>query len=661
MPERGEWEEVVARIEALEERLARIEARLRMAADAPREPGFERLTPPPVPPPVIEEKPDPEAETAASYKGAEYTIGSRILPRVGGTIFVLGILYLVGLGIQQGWLTPVVQFLIGLAISLAFIGTGIKRQEEKAEFGHLLVGIGAAGLYVTLGAGHVLQGLYPAEVMIVLFLLLSGMLLAYSLRHESKTFYGMGTAGALAGIVMVLSHGQLTTAAILDVIVLFACLSIAIHQRWAYAGLVLWIGTLVVPTSVGFGMTPGAGLPYLGVALLYTHTLLCWLAYALSIEDDPIDRYGVFPTAYASVTAILSLSLVSGMKGLLPLGIFLALLAGMGAYFRSKPAVSSRLLFAAAFVGTVILPYVWPAIPRIYIQAVLTGALSLISVRLSSRLLLGLSAAPLVVATGTYLDGTQFHLNQRTELMVLVFLMTATVVITIAVARVLRIAQPSVAIGAALLLPFTMRLVLVLRGYPEGPSEQSTYYLTFLSYTLGVSLLAWIGQNRWLLALAWVLFAMTVALFLLYEIYHKSLPVEVTSHAILLATVAVLTKTSMQLDEQPGLLLAVGWAIAFPFFSRIVYLLSTLTPLHAGATLTTAWVGYASAALLVGLLSNHRELRVLSFMLFFLTVGKLLFVDLWFLDPLVRVVVLMLAGLAMILGGYWYLRLQRES
>jgi len=79
------------------------------------------------------------------------------------------------------------------------------------------------------------------------------------------------------------------------------------------------------------------------------------------------------------------------------------------------------------------------------------------------------------------------------------------------------------------------------------------------------------------------------------------------------------------------------------------------------AAISTSWVLFAAATLCIGFVLKLRDLRLMSFAVVAATVGKVFLVDLSALDSGLRVAVLLFLGLAMIGGGYWYIRTQRPE
>jgi len=77
--------------------------------------------------------------------------------------------------------------------------------------------------------------------------------------------------------------------------------------------------------------------------------------------------------------------------------------------------------------------------------------------------------------------------------------------------------------------------------------------------------------------------------------------------------------------------------------------------------LTFAWILYAVILIAIGFQYKARYLRYWSLAIFGATVGKIFLYDLSYLDPGIRVILLMMLGVAMVGGGYWYIRMRPST
>ena len=103
---------------------------------------------------------------------------------------------------------------------------------------------------------------------------------------------------------------------------------------------------------------------------------------------------------------------------------------------------------------------------------------------------------------------------------------------------------------------------------------------------------------------------------------------------------------------------AVGAAIGWALVSRLLFLVLTLPAIgmETQPAVTLSWVLYGGLLIALGFLLEQKVLRIASFVAFAVTIVKIVTVDLAELDPMLKVLVLIVLGTIMILGGYIYVR-----
>ncbi|MGZ3141587.1 DUF2339 domain-containing protein [Lentzea chajnantorensis] len=115
--------------------------------------------------------------------------GSKLLAWVGGAITVLGLVMLMVLAIQRGWLGPVPRVIGGAVLSSAMIGIGmwLHRNPTGRTGAFALAATGFAGLYLDVIAATSLYGYLPpfAGLVVGLVVAVAGVVLA--LRWDSQT------------------------------------------------------------------------------------------------------------------------------------------------------------------------------------------------------------------------------------------------------------------------------------------------------------------------------------------------------------------------------------------------------------------------------------------------------------------------------------------
>ena len=97
----------------------------------------------------------------------------------------------------------------------------------------------------------------------------------------------------------------------------------------------------------------------------------------------------------------------------------------------------------------------------------------------------------------------------------------------------------------------------------------------------------------------------------------------------------------------------------FGFTSReVVWFLNTYLTGSAEGGLSVYWAAFALALVSAGLLRRLRSLRLAGLILFAITAGKIILVDLAGVDPLYRILAFLLLGALLLAGAFVYLRFQ---
>ncbi|HKR48327.1 MAG TPA: DUF2339 domain-containing protein [Pseudonocardiaceae bacterium] len=132
----------------------------------------------PLPPPV------PRRPGLLEREGA----GGRLLAWVGGAVTLLGVLLLLVLAVQRGWLGPLPRVLGGAVLALALIGVGIAvhRRPAGRVGGVVLAATGFAALYLDTVAATVLYGYLTTGVGLVVGLLVAAAGLALADHWQAE-------------------------------------------------------------------------------------------------------------------------------------------------------------------------------------------------------------------------------------------------------------------------------------------------------------------------------------------------------------------------------------------------------------------------------------------------------------------------------------------
>lgn len=343
-------EEILARLERIERRLDALEAqpapRLAARPDQPSRPSG---------PPPVYYKPQPAGPPSATSEteDLESLLGSRWLPRAGALAIVAAIAYLVALGLQRGWITPVM-VVLGIAVAcMGTIGLGLRLRDERAAFGHVLVGLGTAGLYVDTVGAHFYQNLVDGPAMVGLCTAISLASLAYGFWRALPSFLSVGLSGGLLAAMMPMIKGDVSTSAGLLILVTLPAFATGAIRRWPVAIVATW------------GVSFLASLPFLQpnfplfVRLfpLDLVLLMALSAWAMSTEKLPAsDPLGFFGPAAAVITGGAALIAFDGTDGALHV-VGLGLATGIiGALLRGRET-GQRVLLGSALLATTIAPF----------------------------------------------------------------------------------------------------------------------------------------------------------------------------------------------------------------------------------------------------------------------------------------------------------------
>ncbi|HXH60010.1 MAG TPA: DUF2339 domain-containing protein [Fimbriimonadaceae bacterium] len=262
----------------------------RASAPPPREP----VAPKEAEPAPVREKVD-----------QEFKFGSQVLPRAGIALILIAIFTFVALAIQNGWITPLVQYIGEIALCGALIGFGVWKLNEKEDFGQVLVGGGSCGLYLSFVGGNVYKNLYGGEVVVVLFLALSLANLGFSWWRSSKSFWAIGFIGGLVAAGLPMERHDFASTLVLAAIIVVAATLLAAMRRWLRAIEVLWAITILFVIVTLWDALGRSGMSTLSaIWVLYGFSIVPIFAHALRFEPTKFDPSEWFVAIAGTLTAL---------------------------------------------------------------------------------------------------------------------------------------------------------------------------------------------------------------------------------------------------------------------------------------------------------------------------------------------------------------------
>jgi len=221
--------DLTQRVERVERGSARSPARPMPTHDVAAPP---RLTPHPLPRQAS--SPPPQR----SSFDLEALLGGRVLAWAGGVAILLGIVFLLGIAIDRGWIDEPMRILFGFlgSASLLLTGAWLYERQGRTEAALAAVASALSGLYATLLVGTQVYGLIPAEAGLAGAGLVGLVGVAIAVRWESAIVAAIGILGALLAPVLV-GTGSSGLSLAFMAIALTAAVGVLLWQRWDWLSL----------------------------------------------------------------------------------------------------------------------------------------------------------------------------------------------------------------------------------------------------------------------------------------------------------------------------------------------------------------------------------------------------------------------------------------
>ena len=479
--------QIVDRLLALEERWEQIELRVRRVEQrlnmSPEQPVTQSIAPalprvPIVPPPHIR----PSGATAAPQAGItrpvsspkmkaddlEYKIGLTGLLRGGAAVVVLALVYLVGLAISRGYITPSVQFVGEIGLCLGFMVFGQIKRFEREEFGQLMIGIGSCGLFLSAAGGDLAKHLYSDETMVGMFVALSLLNLAYSWAKSTRSFLTIGMLGGFSASMMPMKVHNQTMDLVLHLLILVPSLAVILRNQWnGMAAAAYGFSIFSLIPMVGF-----AEHGELRIATLAITSTLCAWGYARTWKGSTFDPICAFSVVPVSIAALWMLT-VHHVGHHTPIILGLSLLVGTSAFAIPKDTGNRGALWmASAVTACLISPMgLIPFQASLAYSAIAIG-LALVAIRFDQLKAVYLSASALSFSIIAYLQPwnlPDFKYTLSQESGMLLMMMGATIAAAVVVHRKTSNLVPVPIFGGLLVLAMFERLGAIRLYAIENP------------------------------------------------------------------------------------------------------------------------------------------------------------------------------------------------
>lgn len=327
------------------------------------------VAPPPMPPPMPPRAMPPPAPWVAPKPAIamETLLGERLAPRVGAVLVFLAALFFLGVGIQRGWIGPLLQLGIATlgAAALFAAGAYLASKRGYGRYPQILEGTGACVLYATAFVAERVDyyqretGLSEAGGWALLALVAAGTV-ALAVWRDSRVIAGLGFALSFGAAA--LDAAAFPTLTVAYVALLGAALAGLVWRKgW---GLEALAGTLVTGAFFvwfGYDAASADGPPAALVTVLALATAGAYFALAVTPRGDRPQP--AFPFVAAVTLAWVALATVLPEvdsdralgSGLL---LWTAVAVALSVFARERGAHGD--VVAVLGVGAVVLHVAWP-------------------------------------------------------------------------------------------------------------------------------------------------------------------------------------------------------------------------------------------------------------------------------------------------------------
>jgi len=616
----------------------------------------------------------------------EELLGGRLLALVGGLAVVIGLVFLVALAIDRGWIDE------RLRVTLALVGSGalaagcawLYERRGKTQAALAGVAAGIAGLFLSLTAATSLYDLLPVPLGLAGALATGALGVVLALRWDSRTIAGLGILGALASPALLDATESLTTLGFLAV-ALAAAAAILTWKQWewlriaAFAIAMLQVGAWALMDSPGL-VSLAAVLALFGVL-----NLVAALGYEIRV-----------PTT----TLRASTSLLVGANALIAGGIGYAVM------------VDDRSVRAAG---------VWVAAVSL---AHLAAGLVALTLRRVSRpvglLLLGVALVLGDIAFALLVDGAALAVGWALSALALAVLArrggqesgvvqgTLAGQLTLAIAHTLLFDAPVEALGEDASVSYGPLVAIVVSAFAcarlakdgegrwrivaDAAAVAALAYTTALALDGPALVVAWVVQGVALLPIArrtgddlaasgvFVFLGLALGHAVMYEARPdalvdgvESLPDAALALAAVVGGAIVVARARLGWASVPSHLIWLGAGAAAVYLASIGIVDSFQSGegayggLDAGdrqqgqAVLSAFWGVVGLGLLWLGLSRDERAVRLAGFGLLAIAVGKVFIFDMSSLDSGYRVLTFILLGLLLLAGAFAYQRMRRQA
>ena len=229
--------------------------------------------------------------------------------RAGVVLLLVGVSFLLRMGVEQGWLTPAVRVAGGVVIGVALSAFGLRARTSRPAYSQLLVGGGVVAFYLSaFGAWSVWQ-LVPYEAAFAFCVLTTAFAFAAAVRLSAEWLALLGVVGGYATPFILLSPYSSVPALVgYSLLLLGGYLMVYVFRGWlsVYGTAIFGIWAILAVSDLGartYTITMEGVLSTHVAWSVSTGALVAWLTILLLTSARRYLRAGAGASAPASVSA----------------------------------------------------------------------------------------------------------------------------------------------------------------------------------------------------------------------------------------------------------------------------------------------------------------------------------------------------------------------
>jgi uncharacterized membrane protein len=312
----------------------------------PPQPAYQPQQPQPLPQwPLPPQPPHRSLFDRLSEDGA----GSKLLAWAGGAVTLLGVVLLLVLAVQQGYLGPLARVIGGAALALVLIGIGLwlHRTPTARTGAFALAATGIAALYLDVVAATTIYGYLPSGGGLAVGLLVAGGGLLLAMRWDSALLaIGVVVACAICAPILTAGFTPLLVAFLL--VLKMAATPVQIRRQWSWLAVAAGVPPLLaIVLTTASVVNSDDKLMTAGVALLAAFVGVG--AAVITVRRRPDDVFAVAMLVASPIPALLTTVLLDRYYAAGLAGVVAVLMLGL--WLVRPPVLAAAFTTASAAVG----------------------------------------------------------------------------------------------------------------------------------------------------------------------------------------------------------------------------------------------------------------------------------------------------------------------